>query len=127
MLDFGKPLDSTGGEPQFETLYPGHGDVVTEGKEIIEMYIKHRLEREARILEVLRSSPTSSLPSVDGDMQTSEGWAVWDIVQTMYKGYPENLWEAAAGSIVLHLRKLQAEGRTKHLGEEGRMARWTVL
>lgn len=112
------------GPAPLRALYPGHGPVEEDGHRIVDMYIKHRLEREVRILDVLKKAPsTGDGLSAAADPQ----WTVWSIVQTMYKGYPENLWEAAAGSVILHLRKLADEGKVRALGGEGKDSAWILL
>lgn len=113
----------------YNALYPGHGPVVPDGVEMIEMYVKHRLEREARILELLGVAPTTSAAPSSVDPHTGPGqqWTVWDIVKTMYKGYPENLWEPAAHGVALHLRKLEGEGRVRRVSGEGKEGIWEVI
>ncbi|KAF8811949.1 hypothetical protein BYT27DRAFT_7088426, partial [Phlegmacium glaucopus] len=39
---------------EYDILYSGHGTIFTNGQETIATYTKHRLEREAQIMEVLR-------------------------------------------------------------------------
>ncbi|KAF8810020.1 hypothetical protein BYT27DRAFT_7281894 [Phlegmacium glaucopus] len=39
---------------EYDNLFPGHRAVLMNGQEIIATYIKHRLERETQIVEVLR-------------------------------------------------------------------------
>ncbi|KAG2184975.1 hypothetical protein INT43_000888 [Umbelopsis isabellina] len=77
-------------------LYPGHGPVIEEGKTKILEYIKHRQDREAQIVQVL---------------QTRQSATPMDIVQVIYKDYPESLHGPAAHSVELHLTKLLKEGR----------------
>ncbi|KAF9453657.1 lactamase [Macrolepiota fuliginosa MF-IS2] len=100
---------------KYQVLYPGHGPVVKNGRELISTYIKHRLEREQQILDALRKAPT------DGD-----NWSTWTIVKSLYAAYPENLWVPAARSIELHLRKLEGEGVVVRLGGEGTETNWKL-
>ncbi|KAJ3754859.1 beta-lactamase-like protein [Lentinula raphanica] len=111
MLDYGK-------SNPYEVLYPGHGPVVAEGVKLIENYIQHRLEREAQVLEVLRTSPP--------DTNENRTWTTWTIVSKIYQGYPESLLTPAAQSITLHMRKLEADGIVKRLGGEGTHTRWAL-
>jgi endoribonuclease LACTB2 len=98
-------------------LYPSHGPIVKKGKETIEMYIKHRLEREAQVVSLLGTPP------IEG-----EAWSTWDIVKTLYASYPETLWEPAMRGIELHLKKLKEEGRVERVGEGvGKEARWRLV
>lgn len=105
------------GDPNgYQTLYPAHGPIVKAGRELISTYIKHRLEREQQVLEVLRKKPT------EGDY-----WTTWTIVKVLYASYPENLWLAACHSIELHLGKLLGEGIVIRLGGEGVQTRWKLV
>lgn len=87
-------------------LLPSHGPVVQKGKETIEMYIKHRLEREAQVLNLLKNETPP---------EGHTYWTTWDIVKNLYASYPENIWEPAMRGILLHLKKLEGEGRVKRL------------
>ncbi|KAJ6601028.1 beta-lactamase-like protein [Mycena vulgaris] len=115
MLDFGRAQNST-------ILYPGHGPVVADGEQVITTYIKHRLEREAQILAILKSPP--SITSADGHGDT---WTTWTLVSTIYAGYPESLWLPAARGVDLHLQKLEGEGIVKRVGGEGRDKSWVFV
>ncbi|KAG2135990.1 beta-lactamase-like protein [Suillus clintonianus] len=93
-------------QSDYTVLYPGHGPVVAEGPKLIGTCIAHRMEREAQI-----ASP----------------WSTWGIVSTIYSAYPQNVWEPAARSVDQHLGKLQAEGKVKKLGDEGKDVEWELL
>jgi endoribonuclease LACTB2 len=97
-------------------LYPGHGPVVEEGRKLIETYIQHRLEREEQIVQVLGSEEGKVDP-----------WTTWSIVTKIYVGYPQNLWLPAARGIDLHLKKLEKDGRVKHVGGEGNDGQWMLV
>ncbi|KAI7898297.1 beta-lactamase-like protein [Cokeromyces recurvatus] len=80
-------------------LYPGHGPIIDHQESAIsriQEYIRHRLERENQILDMFREKAALS---------------PLDIVQTIYKGYPESLHLPAARGIVFHLIKLQRDGK----------------
>jgi endoribonuclease LACTB2 len=98
------------------TLYPGHGPVVDEGRKTIEMYIRHRLEREEQIVSLLRRPPPKDYIA----------WRIMDIVPILYKDYPETLWPAAAHGVRLHLDKLEGEGRV-NMVEMGSEEGWQLL
>ncbi|KAH7107240.1 Metallo-hydrolase/oxidoreductase [Auriculariales sp. MPI-PUGE-AT-0066] len=98
----------------FERLYPGHGPVVEDGPKHVQTYIAHRQARENEILKVMQSNPEQTR------------WSVQDIVATIYKAYPQNLWAAAAHGVGLHLAKLEAEGKVKR-EQDGETERWFVL
>ncbi|OQR88620.1 beta-lactamase 2-like [Thraustotheca clavata] len=72
-------------------LYPGHGPVVKNACETIDMYLKHRQQREDEILNVLRSTPTAS---------------VREIVTKIYPKLPYMLQIAAGRNVSMHLKKL---------------------
>ncbi|KAH9038975.1 Metallo-hydrolase/oxidoreductase [Lactarius pseudohatsudake] len=100
---------------KYDVLYPGHGPVVSDGAQTIRAYIDHRLERESQVLAVLGTTPP------DGS------WTTWTIVSRVYERYPESLLEAAARGIMLHLKKLEREGRVRFLGGELKEARWELV
>ena len=84
--------------------YPGHGEVIEDGKGKIKEYIAHRKEREQQILAVLREVR----PEKDG-----EGWRSMSMVKIIYKDYPEHLHQPAEGSVLHVLRKMEGDGRVK--------------
>ncbi|KAI8371869.1 putative metallo-beta-lactamase domain protein [Blakeslea trispora] len=95
-------------------LYPGHGPVIEEGQAKINEYIHHRLEREKQIVELMKT----------------ESWTAMAIVKILYKDYPESLYLPAAKGIVLHLKKLQKEGRVIALNkdkDEIYQLRWALV
>ncbi|KAI4518186.1 Metallo-hydrolase/oxidoreductase [Schizophyllum commune Loenen D] len=115
LLDF----CAAGDGAAYTVLYPGHGPVVKDGCQTIETYIKHRLERETQIFAVLQS---------DGALKGGSTITTGDIVAVIYKDYPKNLWEPAAYSVNLHLRKLEVDGVVRRSGEgEGLEAKWEVI
>jgi len=100
---------------KYDILYTGHGPVVRDGAKTIRGYIDHRLERESQVLKVLGTTP-------------SEGsWTTWTITLRVYEGYPESLLAPAAGGILLHLKKLEKDGKVRHLGGELKEARWELV
>lgn len=74
-------------------LLPGHGPIVTEPVELIDRYLRHRAEREARILDALRAGCT-----------TPE-----QIVPRVYGTLAPPLDAAAIESVLAHLIKLRTE------------------
>ncbi|KAJ7871153.1 beta-lactamase-like protein [Mycena olivaceomarginata] len=109
------------------TLYPGHGPVVRDGGAVIATYIKHRLEREAQIVGVLRSPPPVASAAAGDSDGGGHPWTTWTLVATIYAAYPESLWLPAARGVMLHLEKLEAEGVVKRLGGEGTDTRWEFV
>ncbi|KDQ33992.1 hypothetical protein PLEOSDRAFT_1031796 [Pleurotus ostreatus PC15] len=117
LLAFGK---SEGHD--FASLYPGHGPVVPDGTGLISTYIKHRLEREEQIVQVLRGVNT-----VEERTAPPQSATTWNIVSVIYAAYPESLWAPAAHSVDLHLKKLEKDGKAKKLGGEGKDTNWQLL
>lgn len=85
-------------------IYPGHGEVIEDGKAKIKEYIAHRQEREQQILAVLRDRS----PKEDG-----EGWKSMSMVKIIYKDYPEHLHGPAEGSVFHVLKKMEVDGRVR--------------
>ncbi|KZO95132.1 Metallo-hydrolase/oxidoreductase, partial [Calocera viscosa TUFC12733] len=94
-----------------ERVYPGHGPVVERGREHVRQYIAHRLEREAQIVAVLRSG----------------GSTAGGVVRVLYKAYPESLWQAAERGVLLHLSKLEGEGRVRRVPAVGGEEEWELI
>lgn len=122
MLAFGEATDAAGHlEHRFTSLYPGHGPVVAVGPELIKTYIKHRLEREDQIVQVIKSP----LPPLLAEAHAH--WTTWSLVSTIYSAYPQSLWLPAAHGVDLHLKKLEGEGKVKRLGGEGKDTQWEFI
>ncbi|KAG8936557.1 hypothetical protein FRC02_001052 [Tulasnella sp. 418] len=102
-------------------IYPGHGPVLEDGRKTIEWYISHRLERENQLLELL-GQPTV-LDS--GDPQPREWSVEEEIVPKLYASYPPNLWPAAANNVMLHLSKLEKDGKV--VKREGNPVKWVII
>ncbi|PCH38398.1 lactamase [Wolfiporia cocos MD-104 SS10] len=109
IIDFGTEGSKYG------PVYPGHGPVVDDGLRHINNYLRNRITRENQILGALQKSPPP-----DGV------WTTWTLVSSIYADYPRDLWEAAARSVDMHLRKLEAEGRVESPGGEGRDTEWIL-
>ncbi|KAF8061691.1 lactamase [Lyophyllum atratum] len=108
----------------YTSLYPGHGPIVPNGKEMISGYIQHRLEREAQILKMLKTPPPPNPDSLD-DSPTR--WTTWTIVTTLYAAYPESLWLPAAHGVDLHLKKLEEDGVVKLVDGELQHTSWELV
>jgi endoribonuclease LACTB2 len=88
--------------------YPGHGDLIDDGRAKISEYIHHRQQREDQILQVLRSPN----PSTSGSKYRQKyGWTSMEIVKVVYKDVPENLHLPAHGGVLQVLSKLQDEDK----------------
>jgi endoribonuclease LACTB2 len=117
-------LDFSTGDKAYTRLYPGHGYVIEDGLETIRMYISHRLEREARIMELLQSN--TSLVATENE-EPSDGWSIATIVKAMYHFLDPALVLAAQHSTKLHLLKLEKEGRVKSRGGDGADVKWDLV
>lgn len=81
-------------------LWPAHGASVADGAGILDFYVRHRLEREARVVAALDTGP--------GTLQ--------ELVPRAYPDVPVALHPLAARSLLAHLRKLQGERRATESG-----------
>ncbi|KAI7488056.1 hypothetical protein KC357_g2475 [Hortaea werneckii] len=99
--------------------YPGHGEVVEDGKGKVREYIAHRKEREVQILDALKGLATGgggrAAGQDEGGSNGQRSSSSMDVVKVVYKDYPENLWVPAEGGVVQVLRKLEGEGRVRLL------------
>lgn len=116
MLHFGEGESDS----EYTSLYPGHGPVVIKGKDTISEYIRHRLQREEQILNVLGTPPPQTDPP-------AQYWTTWTIVTTMYAAYPESLWLPAAHSVNLHLIKLENDGVVRRVSGEAQHTAWELI
>ncbi|KAK0826171.1 hypothetical protein LTR73_006505 [Friedmanniomyces endolithicus] len=91
--------------------YPGHGEVIEEGRGKVGEYVRHRLGREEEVLGVLRGE--------EGGGGGEAGWSSMGIVKVVYKVYPEGLHGPAEGGVVQVLRKLEGEGKVERVGAGG--------
>jgi glyoxylase-like metal-dependent hydrolase (beta-lactamase superfamily II) len=85
-------------------IYPGQGPVVTDPRAKLQGLVRHRREREAQIVELLRQGPKS----------------VDDLFRTIYPGLGARLGHLARNQILSHLAKLENEGRVSASGERFR-------
>jgi glyoxylase-like metal-dependent hydrolase (beta-lactamase superfamily II) len=74
--------------------WPTHGNPITDPLPFVTAYLAHRLEREAQVLEMVRSG-LGSIP---------------DIVAVLYANVDVALHKAAGRSVYAHLRKLVDDG-----------------
>ena len=84
-----------------DTIFPGHGAPQGGAQRRIRGLIRHRLEREAKVLAALSSEPRPLAA----------------LVESAYADTTRELWPYAERSLLAHLLKLEAEGRAKREGE----------
>lgn len=95
-------------QTQFQgRAYPGHGAVIEDGNVKIKEYIAHRQQRQEEVLKALQDASPKAL-------------SLMQIVEVVYQGYPENLFEAAAKGVLQILNKLRGEGKVEQNGDEGK-------
>ncbi len=83
--------------PNLRVICPGHGKIVNDPRERLQMYVDHRNLREQQIIEVLK-----------GGEQISS----WDIMLRVYGDEIDTrLRRAADGNVRSHLDQLRDEGR----------------
>ncbi|KAI9888699.1 MAG: hypothetical protein M1814_006510 [Vezdaea aestivalis] len=98
-------------------IYPGHGQVVEDGNERIEEYIRHRKERERQIVTILKAS---RLPA-DGQAVSSASTKASELVKVIYVDVPIELHPAAEHGIVQTLKKLEHDGVVARQGDGWRV------
>lgn len=76
------------------TIWPTHGNPVTDAQPYLRALLAHRLEREAQVADFLRNGPTT----------------IQAMVKVLYAEVREELHKAAGRSVLSHLRKLVADG-----------------
>jgi len=84
--------------PNLKVICPGHGKIVNDPRERLEMYVKHRDMREQQILGVLEGGGAVSS---------------WDIMLQLYPDIDKRLRRAAENNVRSHLKQLGDEGRIK--------------
>ncbi|XP_052765548.1 endoribonuclease LACTB2-like isoform X1 [Mya arenaria] len=96
-----------------KVIYPGHGIVIQNPVEFITYYIKHRHEREAQILEVLKSSGNTYMSTLQ-------------VVEQVYKGLAPGLIGGACKNASHNLKKLVKEEKVECKDENGEEL-WSLI
>lgn len=91
-------LQRLAGLPNLEVICPGHGKIVHDPRERLQMYIAHRDQRERQILAALEGGGALSS---------------WDIMLQLYPDIDPRLRRAADNNVRSHLKQLGDEGRVK--------------
>ena len=84
--------------------YPGHGEIIEDGRQRISDYIEHRKQREEEILRALENFEGEATPM--------------ELVKVVYEDVPESLHEAAASGVLQILQKLEGEGKVSFRSDE---------
>ncbi|XP_060857513.1 beta-lactamase-like protein 2 homolog [Metopolophium dirhodum] len=79
-------------------IFPGHGSVIKDPIVRVNNYIKHRLEREMELYNLINKSPCGSLSEEE-------------IVNVMYKVIPNDYKKVASYIVKNHLAKLEKDGK----------------
>ncbi|KAL1776031.1 beta-lactamase 2 [Sigmodon hispidus] len=79
-------------------IYPGHGPVIHNAEAKILEYITHRNKREEQLLTLIRDNFEKS-------------FTVTELVKIIYQNVPDNLHKMAEHNLLLHLKKLEKEGK----------------
>jgi glyoxylase-like metal-dependent hydrolase (beta-lactamase superfamily II)/8-oxo-dGTP pyrophosphatase MutT (NUDIX family) len=85
-----------------EVIYPAHFDPRTDVSEWIDYYISHRHDREAEVIDAIRSGAST----------------ISQVTAVVYSSYPSALHPVAERSVLAHLEKLDNEGLVRHEGEQ---------
>ena len=94
---------------RLRSIAPGHGRLIERPNELIDWYIAHRLEREAKVVDALSDAGRATVDQ---------------LVPVVYAEVPEVLYPVARHSLHAHLLKLADDGRV-----EGRTltGKWTFV
>jgi ribonuclease/clavin/mitogillin len=84
-----------------DVLYPGHGPSIDDPRATIRELIDHRLDRERRVLEAVKSGAST----------------VSNITDIAYEKDVSSVRALAEATVMAHLEKLAVEGRVKWDGE----------
>ena len=98
MRDYIASLEKLNNYP-IRLMGPGHGDVIETPQELVNWTIKHRLEREAKVVNGLAQHQPASIEQ---------------LVPVVYQDTPKHLHPIAALSLHAHLIKLQLDGRAEN-------------
>ncbi len=109
MGDYIRSLEVLLGRPE-QVYFPGHGGRVDQAQRLVKAFIMHRRWRESQILECLRDG----LDTIDS------------IVPRIYEGLASSLTDAAAYSVLGHLKLLVETGRVAADSQPTRHSRYWI-
>lgn len=84
-------------------IAPGHGEVIDDSRREVEKLVKHRLQREHKVIRSLQTTGRSNLDT---------------LVKVVYDDVGTHLHKMAQLSLSAHLIKLQQENRALHHSED---------
>jgi endoribonuclease LACTB2 len=84
-------------------LIPAHGPAVADGCALLELFLRHREQREQQLQTALRQTGPATAET---------------LLARVYADVPSRLWPLARGSLWAGLHKLLAEQRVSYEGEE---------
>ncbi|KAL9623838.1 MAG: hypothetical protein Q9160_001829 [Pyrenula sp. 1 TL-2023] len=102
--------------------FPGHGEVISDGKARIDDYIRHRQQREEEVLTVLRYGSLKK-PEIPPPPGPRKEMTAMEIVRVIYWDVGEELYEAAEKGVKLILGKMEGESRVERRGQ----GRWRIV
>ena len=86
---------------KIDSMAPGHGALINNPKELVAWTIKHRLDRESKVLRKLDGSASS----------------LSELVKLVYDDVDSGLHRIAELSLHAHLIKLEAEGKARETSQ----------
>ncbi|MEL6466293.1 MAG: MBL fold metallo-hydrolase [Pseudomonadota bacterium] len=98
-------------ERDWRVFYPGHGAPILAPQTRLTWLIKHRLERETAILDVLRTGPKTAS----------------EVAKAVYIDTPSAMLPAATRNVLAHLIDLMGKSRVAALGPLGEHTRFRHL
>ncbi|MBK8561513.1 MBL fold metallo-hydrolase [Candidatus Amarobacter glycogenicus] len=108
LASYRKSLERLLALPNLKVICPGHGKIVHDPRERLQMYVNHRNMRENQILKVLEGGGAVSS---------------WDIMLQLYPDIHKQLRRAADSNVRSHLKQLADDGRIKVYEGKPRRAR----
>lgn len=96
LAQYRKSLDRLLELPNLKVICPGHGKIVHDPRERLQMYVAHRNMRERQVIEVLK---------------TGEPLTSWEIMLRIYPDLDPRLRRGADNNVRRHLEQLEEEGQ----------------
>jgi endoribonuclease LACTB2 len=97
-------LERLGSQP-ISTLYPAHGPAMKNGQQLVQKYLRHRRQRETKLVDVLQQGPAT----------------LDELLPKVYWDADPRLYPFARRSLLAGVEKLVEEGRARAEGERYRL------